>query len=154
MNRSSIDGYPVTYISAGEEIPPAELDGLRSYEFRHDAAAFDRPRLRRAILEMPMKSGPWRYFGVVHWSDGTDLEELDRRARAGDDLTGALEGGIFCDVRNVQCLVCHTNHLVAVPDGGKPIVTPDRQRAHEFSSTCPTCGNTDYIRHAELFADG
>ncbi len=154
MNRSRIDGWTVTYFSAGEEIPDAELTDVRGYQFRHDSAAFDHPRVRRAILDMPMKTGLRRYFGAIHWSDGTDLEALDGRARAGEDLTAALADGLFCDIRNVQCLVCHDNHLVAVADSGNPIVTIPRQRDHAFSSTCPTCGNTSYIRHAELFPDG
>ena len=103
---------------------------------------------------MPMRTATNRYFGVVHWSDGTDLEELDRRARAGSDLSDDLQRGMFCNISSAQCLVCDNNHLVAVADGGNPIVTVARQRAHEFSTTCPTCGNTSFIRHAELFPDG
>jgi hypothetical protein len=154
VNRSTIDGLDVTYFSAGEEIPTAETVDVKGYEFRNDSAAFDHPRLRRAILDIPMGASAWRFFGVVHWSDGTDLEELDREARAGSDLSPALERGIFCEIRSVQCLVCHNNHRVAVADGGNPVVTVERQRAHEFSTTCPTCGNTSFIRHAELFPDG
>jgi len=154
MNCSTVDGWAMSCFAAGEEIPSAGIEGLRDYEFRLESVVIDHPRVRRVILEMPMKSGLWRYFGVVHWSDGTDLEEFDRRSRAGEDLNASLEDGIFCSLRDVQCLVCHTNHLVAVADGGVPIVTTERQRAHTFSTTCPTCDNTSYIRHAELFAGG
>lgn len=154
MNRSSIDKRAVTYFAAGEEIPADESANVRGYDFRKDSAVFDHPRARRAILDFPMKLRVDRYFGVVHWSDGTDLEELDRRSRAGDDLSAALEAGLFCELGDVQCLVCANNHLVAVPDGGMPVVTVERQRAHRFSTTCPTCGNTSFIRHAELFPDG
>ena len=153
MNRSAIDGWAVTFFAAGEEIPSAETAELRGYEFRKDTAAFDHRRVRRVVLDMPMKTSLHRYFGVVHWSDGTDLEELDRRSRAGADLSEELGAGLFCNLNDVQCLVCGNNHLVAVADGGNPIVTLARRRAHEFSSTCPTCGNTSYIRHAELFAN-
>jgi hypothetical protein len=152
--RSAIDGSTVTYFCAGEEIPAGETADVKGYDFRNDSAAFDHPRLRRAILDVPMGASTWRFFGVVHWSDGTDLEELDRTARAGGELSPALERGIFCEIRSVQCQVCHNNHRVAVADGGIPIVTVERQRAHEFSTTCPTCGNTSFIRHAELFPDG
>jgi hypothetical protein len=153
MNRTSIDGWAVTYFAAGEEVPTAEASGVRGYEFRKDSAVFDNPRARRVILDMPMKTATNRYFGIVHWSDGADLEALDQRSRAGEDLSEQLEAGLFCNLNDVQCLVCSNNHLVAVADGGNPIVTLARQRAHTFSSTCPTCGNTSYIRHAELFAD-
>ena len=154
MNRSSIDNRAVTYFSAGEEIPADESANVRGYDFRKDSAVFDHPRARRAILDFPMKLRVDRYFGVVHWSDGTDLEEVDRRARSGEDLSDDLQRGIFCDIRSAQCMVCHNNHRVAVADGGNPVVTVARQRAHEFSTTCPTCGNTSFIRHAELFPDG
>lgn len=154
MNRSTIDGRGATYFAAGEEIPTGESEGVRGYEFRDDSVAFDHPRLRRLILDMPMRTATNRYFGVVHWSDGTDLEELDRRARADGDISDDLQRGIFCEIRSAQCMVCHNNHRVAVADGGNPIVTVARQRAHEFSTTCPTCGNTSFLRHAELFTDG
>lgn len=154
MNRSTIDDYAVTYFCAGEEIPSDETVDVKGYDFRNDSAAFDHPRLRRAILDVPMGAKAWRFFGVVHWSDGTDLEALDDAARAGDDLSATLEQGIFCEIRSVQCSVCHNNHRVAVADGGMPVVTVERQRGHEFSTTCPTCGNTAFIRHAELFSDG
>lgn len=153
MNRTSIDGWAATYVAAGEEIPADEAAGVRGYDFRKDRAVFDHDRARRLILDVPMKSGAYRFFGVVHWSDGSDLEDLDRRSRTADDLSERLSTGLFCTLNDVQCLVCANNHLVAVADGGYPIVTLARQRAHEFSSTCPTCGNESYIRHAEHFVD-
>jgi len=79
VNRSAIDGWAVTFFAAGEEIPSAETVELRGYEFRKDTASFDHRRVRRVVLDMPMKTSLHRYFGVVHWSDATDLEELDRR---------------------------------------------------------------------------
>ena len=93
MNRSTIDGRGATYFAAGEEIPTGESEGVRGYEFRDDSVAFDHPRLRRLILDMPMRTATNRYFGVVHWSDGTDLEELDRRARADGDISDDLQRG-------------------------------------------------------------
>ena len=102
-----------------------------------------------------MKAQGRRSSAVVHWSDGTDLEELDDRSRAGDDLSAALEAGVVLrDSATSSASCAHNNHLVAVPDGGMPVVTVERQRAHQFSTTCPTCGNTSFIRHAELFPDG
>lgn len=149
--RSTIDGWAVRFFAAGEKVPSTVTAGLRGYQFRKDIAAFDHRRVRRIVIDMPMKTSLHRYFGVVQWSDGTDLEELDRRSRAGADLSEELGAGLFCNLNDVQCLVCNNNHLVAVADGGNPIVTLARRRAHAYSSTCPTCGNTSYIRYAELF---
>jgi len=152
VHRSSIDRWELTYFCAGDEIPTDAAADVLGYDFRKESVVFDHPRARRVILDMPMKASVHRYFGVVHWSDGTDLEELDQRARAGDDLTDGLGTGLFCNLHDVQCRECGNNHLVAVADGGNPVVTLARLSAHTFSTTCPTCGDASFIRHAELFA--
>ncbi len=137
MLRAEIDGWELTYLCAGEEVPTDEASAVLGYDVRKESVVFDHPRARRVILDMPMKASVNRYFGVVHWSDGTDLEELDQRARAGDDLSEMLGAGLFCNLQDVQCLECGDNHLVAVADGGNPIVTlgpPARPRVlHDVS---------------------
>ena len=61
MNRSAIDGWAVTFFAAGEEIPSAETVELRGYEFRKDTASFDHRRVRRVVLDMPMKTSLHRW---------------------------------------------------------------------------------------------
>lgn len=103
-----------------------------------------------------MRSGTWTYFGVVHWDDGRDLDELDSVARRGaaDELAAALAAGLFCQLVTVQCRACGDNHLVAVPDPGMPVVTGERTGGHRLASSCPTCGDGRFARYAEVFPGG
>ncbi|MGW0827494.1 hypothetical protein [Streptomyces sp. NPDC002845] len=95
--------------------------------------------LRR--ISVPLPSGKHvRLF--LHWSDGTDLDDLDRKIIEGKPcdvyFAGALAGGDM----TLQCRSCRAEFFGIVADTGNPLLgdVPARLRAHEFVGSCPVCG--------------
>lgn len=91
-------------------------------------------------------------FGAVHWSDGRDLDDLDRRASAGNDISAELESGIFVQVTRVTDMVCGVESVVASIGTGLPAVTMERRRRADISYVCPQCGADRFPGHVEVFA--
>jgi len=149
-----VDGYAVRYFCAGDEMAAADTADLIGYAFRDDSVAFDHPRLRRAIVAFPWRDGPpRRIYGILHWSDGTDLEALDQRARASEDIAPAVDRALFCQVRGATCQRCGSNVRMAAVDGGIPVATLARRRDHGVRSSCPMCGDERFVPHTEVLTD-
>lgn len=149
MIASSIDGWEVHLVLAGDHLDP---DGPPVA--RLDEVTADHPRLRRAVVTFPMeRRPPMRHHGLLHWDDGTDLADLDRRARDGEDVHLDLERALFCDLRWARCLRCGRDHHLVTFDAGLPIVTAQRQRTHALERTCPSCGHDRFVPYAEQLPD-
>lgn len=154
MADTVLDGFAVRYVCAGEELTATDRDEAIGYVFRDDAVAFDHPRLRRAVVAFPRLDGaPFRVYGVLHWSDGTDLETLDQSARRGEDIAEAVDRALFCQIRGASCQACGNHVRIAAVDAGIPVATMVRRRAHELSASCPVCGDARFVQHAEVLTD-
>ena len=154
MAVTVLDGYAVRYVCAGEEMTAADREGAIGYVFRDDAVAFDHPRLRRAVVVFPWRDGaPRRVYGVLHWSDGTDLETLDQRARRGGDIAEEVDRALFCQIRGATCQACGNHVRMAAVDGGIPVATVARRRVHRLTASCPVCGDGRFVQHAEVLTD-
>lgn len=150
MIETSQAGIALEYYPSGDEIPVDAVDGLLGYEFRYEAMTTAHPRLRRTIATFPFLSGSARYFGVLHWDDGTDLDLLDTLAAGGADVSSAIDRALYCAVGGATCQVCHTPQLLVSPEAGLPTSSLPRLRAHRLSYTCPNCGDTRFAQHAEV----
>src|SRR5580700_3688532 len=86
-----IAGRDLTYFGPGDELSP-EDSGAIGFDFSEDAGLHLHPRLRRVLTTM-VRPVP-KFYGVLHWTDGSDLELLDERVYSGkvddSDFAGAL----------------------------------------------------------------
>ncbi|MCX5298682.1 hypothetical protein OG898_19705 [Streptomyces sp. NBC_00193] len=124
--------YPRSGALGKEDLLPGQDEGREQSLVRSD-------RLRRIV--MPLPSGrSYRLF--LHWSDGTDLEDLDRRIAEGESCEGAFAGALAGGDMDLRCRTCGTDFLAVVADAGTPLLgdIANRLRAHEFVDVCPVCG--------------
>jgi hypothetical protein len=96
-------------------------------------------RLRRIVMPLP---GGRRFRLFLHWSDGTDLEDLDRRIVDGDPWERSFDGALAGGDMDLRCQSCGTDFVAIVADAGIPLLgdVAPRLREHEFIASCPVCG--------------
>lgn len=154
---SRIDPIDVWYVFAREHVSPDVARTVMGFEAWRDALVFDHPRMRRVILRHPAHDGgPPRHnrFGAVHWNDGSDLDDLDARARDGQDITGDLDSGIWCEVHPVTDISCGQPSVVAAVRVATSAVTSARLHRNRPSSHCPACGADGFPTHVEVLERG
>ena len=141
----------VWFWPAGRHIDIEIARTLVGFDASVDALLIEHPRLRRVVLRY---GDDMNVFGAVHWSDGRDLDDLDRRASAGDDISGDLEAGIFVQVTRVTDVACGVESVVAAIGTGLPAVTMERRRRRrtDIAYVCPRCGADRFPGHVEVFA--
>ncbi|MFE9765502.1 hypothetical protein ACFYPC_13375 [Streptomyces sp. NPDC005808] len=95
-------------------------------------------RLRRLVMPLP---GGRRYRLFLHWSDGTDLEDLDKRITDGDPWGRCFDGAVAGGDMDLRCRNCGTDFVAIVADAGIPLLgdISTRLRDHEFVASCPVC---------------
>lgn len=135
-----VGGWNVTYFAAGEQLPPGDPQAI-GFDFAEDAELRAHPRIRRVLTTL-LRAEP-KIYGVLHWSDGSDLAALDRKVRddAGEEKDFA--GAVFAEPRTIVCLKCEAQVRVLAVDPGQPLFARDRAerlRAHALKRTCPICG--------------
>lgn len=147
---SRIDRQPVWYVVGG-----ASLDVCASswvgFEEWADTLVRDHTRMRRVALRFP--SGAV-HFGAVHWNDDRNLQDLDRAAEAGDNISDDLEAGIWTEPQIVRDVACGERFVIAGAATGVGVVTPERRSAHDVSYICPSCGADRFPGHVEVFERG
>ena len=146
------DGYPIDV--DGDEIlyltPDCYIDSesepMLGYSVVDDLELRSHPRMRRVILPFgPNKS----FFGFLHWSDGTDLSELDRQVAARSHDPASFNGAITVESRSVNCLNCAASVRLAIASMGMQLATTERYRKHEFHRLCPVCREDLRLPYAE-----
>jgi len=120
-------------LRAGE----SEAIGFDSFE---EASLRDHPRLRRVLTSLIRPEQ--KIYGVLHWSDGSDLTFLDQKVQDGHADDGDFARALFAEPRTIICQACEAQLRVLAVDTGHPLLVGDRAerlRAHELRRSCPVC---------------
>lgn len=135
-----IGGRYVTYFASGEQLLPGESEAI-GFDFAEDAGLRAHPRLRRVLTTL-IRPEP-KIYGVLHWSDDSDLAVLDQKVRGGTAEESDFAGALFAEPRTIVCRACEAQVRVLAVDTGQPLLASDRAerlRAHELKRSCPACG--------------
>jgi len=151
-----LPGCRIVYLPAGA---PVEFERIRnnSPELRKaDEMLAVHPRMRRILWRSDnpdWKIGPpgWEkkkkshnfFYTVLHWSDGTDLSDLDHKVTAGLADESDFSACAPADFRTIRCLVCGTSIAVIMAGSRNgPICFGDETRIddHKLYHHCPVCG--------------
>jgi len=93
----------VTYFASGEQLLPGESESI-GFDFAEDADLRAHPRLRRVLTTL-IRPEP-KIYGVLHWSDGSDLAALDQKVQGGTAEEGDFAGAVFAEPRTIVCRAC------------------------------------------------
>lgn len=135
-----IGGRYVNYFASGEQLLPGESEAI-GFDFAEDADLRAHPRLRRVLTTL-IRPEP-KIYGVLHWSDGSDLAVLDQKVQDGTAEDDDFAGALFAEPRTIICRACEAQVRVLAVDTGQPIFASDRAerlRAHALKAACPVCG--------------
>jgi hypothetical protein len=134
-----LGNWQVAYFAAGEQLSAGESEAI-GFDFFEEASLRNHPRLRRVLTSLiPTKP---KIYGVLHWSDGSDLTVLDQMVRDGDADNTDFAGALFAEPRSIFCLACESQLRVLAVDTGQPLFARDRAerlRAHKLKGSCPVC---------------
>ena len=139
-HRILLDGRPVIYLAASEPVPEEVMDDIVGFDFFEDQELKEHPRLRR-ILTTLVRPKPL-FYGVLHWSDGSDLIDLDRKVLQGIADDSDFAGALVAEPRTIVCPNCQAQPRVLAVDTGQAIFSsnlPERLRKHELKTACPGC---------------
>lgn len=125
------------YFPAGELISAEE--GVKNHEGLEDRALASHERMRRIVLRL-MPHWPLYCF-YLHWSDGTDLDELDFKVRSGSSTENDFATALVGEAHGMMCLNCKARlrvvtwavELKAFPDD------EGRAQSHAYENHCPSC---------------
>ena len=129
--------WETQYFPVGELVEAAEP--IARFDEPEDRLLANHTRMRR-ILVRGRPGWPLHCY-YLHWSDGSDLEALDRRVAYGAateaDFAGAVVGEpvrITHPACGAELRVVDLNVVVSLfPDG------LERSRAHSYRTACPVC---------------
>jgi len=130
----------VTYYAAGETLDPEDAEAT-GFDFSEDVEFRVHPSLRRVVTTL-VRPSP-RFYGVLHWSDGTDLNLLDEKVQSGQPGDADFPGALLAEPRTVICSSCHAQVRVLAVDPGQTLFAStlaQRLRSHTFKRSCPVCG--------------
>ncbi|WP_412537799.1 hypothetical protein R8Z50_18230 [Longispora sp. K20-0274] len=128
----------VVYYPAGVLVNSDE--GVADFDELEDRLLAEHPRMRRLVVRFRPMS-PLRVY-YLHWSNGTDLAELDARlsrgAGWGEDLGGAVVG----EAVDIQCRNCGASHRIVMLEATDALFDDAlaRTRAHAYHEHCAVCG--------------
>jgi hypothetical protein len=131
----------VIYLTASEQTPEEVIEDIVGFDNFEDRELQEHARLRR-ILTTLVRPKPL-FYGVVHWSDGSDLLELDRKVVDGKVDDDAFAGAVVAEPRTIICPNCQAQLRVLAVDTGQAIFAStlaERLRKHELKTSCPVCG--------------
>lgn len=130
-----LKGLSVAYFTPHDDVP---LDvSPRGFDYFEDMTLRAHPRLRRVLASVSRTGTPISLW--LHWSDGTDLAELDRIVAAGEDAGDRFDGALLVEAASFTCGRCMSGLRAMVVDGGLPPNTTGRIREHEVQQRCPVC---------------
>lgn len=148
-----VGGRYVTYFASGERLLPGESEAI-GFDFAEDADLRVHPRLRRVLTTL-IRPEP-KIYGVLHWSDGSDLAALDQKVLDGTAEDKDFAAALFAEPRTIICLGCEAQVRVLAVDTGQPLFARDRAerlRAHALKATCPVCGGRLGVPVVEFLGD-
>lgn len=132
--------HTVTYYVAGEDLSPEDRTAV-GFDSDVDERFKSHERVRRIVFRL-LPHLP-QIYGVLHWSDGTDLKFLDEVVLAGAATESDFQGALLAEPRTVVCLECDSHVRVLAVDPGQPLFASTlarRLRAHVLKKSCPRCG--------------
>ena len=133
-----INGRPVVYLTAGDPLKdPANVVG---YDLFEDRQLSQHPRVRRIVTTL-IRPIP-RFYGVLHWSDGTDLSLVDAKVCEGTATDADFAGALAAEPHTIVCPHCDAQLRVLAVDPGQAVFAstlPERLRAHKLLTNCPIC---------------
>lgn len=135
----SIGGRAVTYLGPDDAVPAAR-DGLVGFDALEDPLLARNPAIRRVLTSL-VNPRP-TFYGVLHWSDGTDLRVLDDKVRRGVVQDQDFASAVLAEARTIVCRNCAAELRVLAVDTGQALFASsmtERLRAHEFKPSCPVC---------------
>lgn len=138
-NTIEIEGKPVKYFSGGETLSEEDEKSV-GFDFADDRELQSMPHVRRVLTTL-IKPEP-KIYGALHWSDGSDLGELDRKVDAGTVTNSDFGGALLAQPVSITCLNCKAQLRVLAVDGGQAIFAKtlaERLRNHELKKVCPVC---------------
>ncbi|MEW1688988.1 hypothetical protein ACIQOF_19045 [Streptomyces sp. NPDC091265] len=130
--------WDAQYFPAGELVRADEP--IAGFDELEDRLLADHPRMRRILIRLRPGWPLLRYF--LHWSDGTDLEYLDRRVAAGTATEEDFAGAIVGEPYSTSHPACGARFRVIEFEVTIPLFSNgvERSRAHSFRNECPVCG--------------
>lgn len=134
-----IGGRDLTYFAAGEILDPEDSRAI-GFDFFEDAVFRSHPRLRR-VLTMMVRPVP-KFYGVLHWSDGSDLRLLDEKVHRGQADDADFAGALLAEPRTIVCRTCQAQIRVLAVDTGQALFAgtlAERLRGHALKASCPEC---------------
>lgn len=135
-----IKGRHVTYFPAGDKIAPVDSETI-GFDFSEDAEFRLHTRLRRVLTTL-VRPTP-TFYGVLHWSDGSDLNLLDHKVKSGLVTDADFSNALLAEPRTIVCHACQAQVRVLAVDTGQALFAGDlaeRLRGHALKTSCPACG--------------
>jgi hypothetical protein len=149
-----IGGREVTYFPADEALG-AEDSKAVGFDFSEDAGFRSHPRLRRVLTTM-VRPTP-KFYGVLHWSDNSDLSLLDEKVRGGQADDADFAGALLAEPRTIVCRACQAQLRVLAVDTGQALFArtlAERLRGHALKASCPACGQPLGVPVVEFIEPG
>lgn len=141
-----MDGLTVTfgkwntrYFPGGDLVMATEA--IADFDELEDRLLAGHPRMRRILMRGRPDWPLHRYY--LHWSDGSDLESLDRRVASGTATEADFAGAVVGEPLSITHPVCGADLRVVALVVVVPLFADrvERSRAHAYRRTCPVCGN-------------
>ncbi|WP_371669419.1 hypothetical protein OG985_18180 [Streptomyces sp. NBC_00289] len=131
--------WETRYFPAGELVEADEP--IAGFDELEDRLLADHPRMRRILVRGRPGWPLHRYY--LHWSDGTDLESLDRRVASGTATEADFAGAVIGEPLDITHPPCGADLRVVALDVVLPLFpdSTDRARVHSYRTECPVCGN-------------
>lgn len=139
------------YLTPEDDISESQQEALFRFDRFEDRDLRAHPRLRRALTTIG--DSPPLIYTLLHWSDGTDLNALDRRVTSGRVDDSDFISALLVEPSSVNCAHCHASLRVLRLDGGNFIledIYPQVLQEHKYVPECPVCGNALGLRVVEV----
>ncbi|WNM29289.1 hypothetical protein RKE30_02165 [Streptomyces sp. Li-HN-5-11] len=126
------------YFPAGELVEAPEA--IAGFDEPEDRLLADHPRMRRILVRGRPGWPLHRYY--LHWSDGTDLESLDRRVASGAATEADFAGAVVGEPLSITHTACGAELRIIALDVVLPLFDDgiERSRVHSYQTACPVCG--------------
>ena len=141
IQSTKIEDNTVLYLPLGEAFSPEAGDDIKGFDVLEDRDLLRHPRLRRVLTTLVQPTP--LFYGVLHWSDGTDLTELDRKVGSNEATDEDFKGALLAEARTIVCRNCEAQIRALAVDPGRALFASslaERLQAHALRSSCPACG--------------